>query len=155
MKRELKIVIVGGTRGKRVALWLKRKYTNVKYFKNEEHCLQFIKQKPDILIVDESLRGPNALNFLNSVREVSNTHILFLSSDSHFRHIMKVFKLGASEYIIKDSYLYYSINKFIERFLDVTDGLSQEITYYECRNESPLKFLHPFKFKLLQYLTRP
>ena len=155
MKKEIEIFILGGVRAFGVFVSLRKKYKHVSYFSNQEECLKLIHRVPDILIVDESLKDCNPMSFIGSIKRVCNAHILYLSNDRHFTHIIRAFNSGASDYIIKDSYLCYSIHKTVYRLLKRTNDLSTQISTYDCRNESALRFVYPFKFKIFQRLTRP
>jgi DNA-binding NarL/FixJ family response regulator len=155
MKKEIKIFVVGGARGIGVYTSLKKKYVEVRYFRNEEDCIGAIHLNPDILIVDEDLKESDPMQFLSSIKDLSNAHVLFLSKDKHFNHIRKAFTSGASDYVLKDSYLYYSVHQFINRVLRQTNGLTHDISSYDCREESAFRLIHPVKFRLYQWFTHP
>lgn len=155
MKKEIKIFVVGGLRAAAVCASLRKKHVGVRYFPNERECLKSIEHNPDILIVDEALKEFDPISFLSSITVLSNAHVIFLSRNQHFTNMKKAFKSGASDYIIKDAYLHFSINEFVTRFLNRTNSLSNKISTYDCRGDSNLKFVHPVRFKLFQRLTRP
>tara|TARA_B110000305_G_scaffold241844_1_gene317859 strand:+ start:1345 stop:1812 length:468 start_codon:yes stop_codon:yes gene_type:complete len=155
MKKEIKIFIVGGARGIGVYTSLKKKYVEVRYFRNEEDCIAAVHLNPDILIVDENLKKSDSMQFLCSIKAMSNAHILFLSKDRHFNHVRKAFKYGASDYVLKDSYLYYSVHQFINRVLRQTNHLTHDISSYDCRQKSAFSLSHPVKFRLYQWFTHP
>ena len=84
MKKEIEIFIIGGTRALAVYSSLRKRYTQVYYFRNERECRKSMYLNPDVLIIDESLKNSDPMLFLSSINELSDAHIIYLSKNNHF-----------------------------------------------------------------------
>lgn len=154
MKKEIKIFIVGGRRGisKLMLESLKLRYSDVSYFRNSGDCQKVLDQNPDILILKDTLKIDKQFDFLKSVKRDTKAHVIYLSRDTHFMHVKKILKKGALDIIVNDSYANYAVNKSIERILELTDNLKNNITTKECFYSSSIKSRFPYRFGLLQMI---
>jgi len=100
-----------------IAGYLKsKKYSRLKVFKNGEECLQHIHLKPDIIILDYSSEGINGLELmLKFEKENSNVDCIFLSAQNNVEVAVKIMKLGAADYIIKNDQAPKKLVESIER----------------------------------------
>ncbi|AHW61824.1 Response regulator receiver domain-containing protein [Draconibacterium orientale] len=98
-----------------------QKFSNLKVFKNGEECLKQIHLKPDIIILDYSSEETNGLEFMLQVeREHSQVDFIFLSAQSKVDTAVKIMKLGAADYIIKNDQAPKKLVESIERLKDST-----------------------------------
>ncbi|MCK5730592.1 MAG: response regulator [Draconibacterium sp.] len=98
-----------------------KKYKNIKVFKNGEECLNNIKVKPDIIILDYSYEGINGLEFMRKVKqEYPEIDFIFLSGQSKIPVAIKAMKLGAADYIIKNEQAPFRLVRSIDQLLSAT-----------------------------------
>ncbi|WP_319271786.1 response regulator [uncultured Draconibacterium sp.] len=98
-----------------------KKYTNLKVFKNGEECLRHIDLKPDVIVLDYSSEGTNGLEFMLQVeRENSNVDFIFLSAQNKVDVAVKIMKLGAADYIIKNDQAPKKLVESLERLQNST-----------------------------------
>ena len=97
-----------------------KKYKNIKTFKNGEECFKELKLKPDIVILDYSYEGINGIEFMRKVKEEHpEIEFIFLSAQNKIPVAIKVMKLGAADYIIKNEQAPYRLVRSIEQLLAV------------------------------------
>ncbi len=98
-----------------------KKYSNLKVFKNGEECLKHIHLKPDVIILDYASEGVNGLEFMLHVeRDHSHIDFIFLSAQNKVDIAVKIMKLGAGDYIIKNEQAPKKLVEAIERLKDST-----------------------------------
>jgi DNA-binding NtrC family response regulator len=152
MKKEIKIFVVGGHRAiaKLMLESLKLRYSDVSHFRNVSECTIALDQKPDILILDDTLKVNKPLDFLEAVNKNTKAHVIYLSKDTQFFHIKKVLSRGAIDFIVNDSCANYAINKSIERILYLSDNLKISITAKDYFHASSIRVRFPRRFALLR-----
>ena len=92
-----------------------KNYKNLKTFKSGEECLKEVKLKPDVIILDYTFSGINGLELMIKVREESPvTSFIFLSGQNDVELAVKIMKLGADDYIVKNEKAPYNLVKSIE-----------------------------------------
>jgi DNA-binding NtrC family response regulator len=98
-----------------------KNYTDIKIFKNGEDCIKDLHLKPDIIVLDYSYEGISGLELMQKVR---NQHpeidFIFLSGQNEIQVAIKVMKLGAADYIIKNEQAPYRLARSIEQLLTRT-----------------------------------
>jgi len=98
-----------------------KKFKNIHTFKTGEECLKELHQKPDIIVVDYSYEGISGLELMQKVRvEHPEIDFIFLSGQSEIPVAIKVMKLGAADYIIKNEKAPYRLVRSIEQISSVT-----------------------------------
>lgn len=98
-----------------------KKYTNIKVFKDGEECLRHIDLKPDVIILDYSTGGTNGLELMLHIeREHIRVDFIFLSAQNNVDVAVKIMKLGAADYIIKNDQAPKKLVESIERLKDST-----------------------------------
>jgi len=98
-----------------------KNYTNLKTFKNGEECLKSMNQYPDVIILDYSFSGINGLELMVKAREESpDTSFIFLSGQNDVELAVKIMKLGADDYIVKNEKAPYNLVKSIEHLMTET-----------------------------------
>lgn len=98
-----------------------RKIGNIKTFKNGEECLKELHLKPDIIILDYSYEGISGLELMQKVElEHPEIDFIFLSGQSEINVAIKIMKLGAADYIIKNDQAPYRLVQSIDQLLKVT-----------------------------------
>lgn len=105
-----------------IAGYLKaKKFSNLKVFKNGDECFKHIHENPDIIILDYSSEGINGLEFMLKIeREHSGTDFIFLSAQNRVEIAVKIMKLGAADYIIKNDQAPKNLVESIERLKNAT-----------------------------------
>ena len=94
---------------------------NIKTFKNGEECIKDLKLKPDIIILDYTYGGISGLELMQKVRlEHPQIDFIFLSGQSKIPVAIKVMKLGAADYIIKNEQAPYRLVRSIDQLLKAT-----------------------------------
>ncbi len=94
------------------------RYKNIKTFKNAEECMKEVELKPDIIILDYSYEGISGLELMKSVRQsYPEIDFIFLSGQNKIPVAIKVMKLGAADYIIKNEQAPYRLVKSIDQLL--------------------------------------
>ncbi|NOR73821.1 MAG: response regulator [Draconibacterium sp.] len=98
-----------------------KKYKKIKVFKTGEECLKDIEVKPDIIILDYSYEGINGLEFMRKVKQdYPEIDFIFLSGQSKIPVAIKVMKLGAADYIIKNEQAPFRLVRSIDQLLSAT-----------------------------------
>ena len=154
MKKDINIFIVGGHGGleKFMMPILRKKYTEVSYFRNESECLKLLDQKPNILILNDSRRNIQLFDFLNNVKADTKPHVIYLSRDTRIFNILKVFKSGASDFVVKDSCTNYAVNKSIERLLELTENFKKKVSSEYFFKSSSIQERYPRRFRFAQLM---
>ena len=95
-----------------------KKYNNIQTFTNGEECIKELNKKPDIIILDYSYEGINGIELMRKViEEHPEIDFIFLSGQSEVRVAVKVMKLGAADYIIKNDQAPYRLVRSIEQLI--------------------------------------
>lgn len=78
-------------------------FQNTRTFSSGKECIRCLNEKPQIIILDYSLKEMNGIDFLLKVKSI-NPHIefIFLSEQSDVDIAVNTIKSGAFDYIIKD-----------------------------------------------------
>ena len=98
-----------------------KKYKNIKIFKNGEDCIKDLRLKPDIIILDYSYQGINGIELKQKVRqEHPGIDFIFLSGQNEITVAIKIMKLGAADYIIKNEQAPYRLARSIDQLLTAT-----------------------------------
>ncbi len=96
-----------------------RKLHNIKTFKNGEECLKEIHSNPDLIVLDYSYDGMNGIELMRKVKEqYPETDFIFLSAQNDVEVAVKIMKLGAADYIVKNEKAPVSLTKSIERLME-------------------------------------
>ena len=98
-----------------------KKFDNIKTFKNGEECLKMMNLKPDLIVLDYSFEG---LNGLELMKKVNNEHpeidFIFLSAQNDVEIAVKIMRLGAADYIIKNEKAPHNLLRSIENLISKT-----------------------------------
>jgi len=98
-----------------------KKFKNLQVFKNGEECLKEIHQNPDIIILDNVYAGISGIELMQKVREENPLiDFIFLSGQNEIPIAIKIMKLGAADYIIKNEQAPYRLVRSIEQLLKAT-----------------------------------
>lgn len=92
-----------------------KNFRNIKTFKTGEECMASVHLKPDIIVLDYSFEGISGLELM---RKVSEEHpeidFIFLSGQNDVEMAVRIMKLGAADYIVKNEKAPYNLVKAIE-----------------------------------------
>ena len=98
-----------------------KKYQNIKTFKNGEECLKEMHLQPDLIILDYSFEGISGLELMKEVqREHPQIDFIFLSGQNDVEIAVKIMKLGAADYIVKNEKAPYRLVRSIEQLVTAT-----------------------------------
>ena len=98
-----------------------KKYTNIKTFTNGETCLKELDLGPDLIILDYSFEGINGLDLMRKVKgEHHEIDFIFLSGQNDVEVAVKIMKLGAADYVIKNQKAPYRLVRTIENLMATT-----------------------------------
>lgn len=98
-----------------------KNYKNLKTFKSGEECLKAVKQNPDVIILDYSFSGINGLELMVKFKEESPlTSFIFLSGQNDVELAVRIMKVGADDYVVKNEKAPYNLVKSIEQLLTET-----------------------------------
>ncbi|WP_346856170.1 response regulator [uncultured Draconibacterium sp.] len=98
-----------------------RKFTNLKIFKSGEECLKNIHLKPDLIILDYSTQGKTGLELMVQIqKEYPETDFIFLSGQNNLEVAVKIMKIGAADYIVKNDQAPYNLVKSIDHLINNT-----------------------------------
>ena len=140
-KIENTIYIVGRRRAKGVFRKLNKRRQNVHYFKEEILCSNSLNCNTRIVIMEES---HNSAILLDELKKHPKIHIIFLSNNTSFIHVIKTVRKGVTDYILKDAFLFYSILKSIKKSENINDFAkhSKRVYFDTCdfKNSSPVGF---------------
>jgi len=91
------------------------KFTNIKTFNSGEECMKELHQKPDLIVLDYSFDGINGLELMKKVQtEQPEVDFIFISGQNDVEVAVKIMKLGASDYVIKNEKAPYRLVSAIE-----------------------------------------
>ncbi|QIA06700.1 response regulator [Draconibacterium halophilum] len=98
-----------------------KKFSNLKIFKNGEECLRHIHLNPDVIILDYSSEGINGLELMLQVeRENSQIDFIFLSAQNNVDIAVRIMKLGAADYLVKNDQAPKKLVESLERLKEST-----------------------------------
>ena len=98
-----------------------KKFDNIQVFNNGEECLKEIHQQPDIIILDNIYDGISGIELMQKVKETNPLiDFIFLSGQNEIPVAIKIMKLGAADYIIKNEQAPYRLVRSIEQLLKAT-----------------------------------
>jgi len=98
-----------------------KKFNNIKTFKSGEECLNELQRNPDIIILDYSIGGISGLEVMKKTKENHpEVDFIFLSGQNDIEVAIKIMKLGAADYVIKNENAPARLVQAIERALAVT-----------------------------------
>lgn len=98
-----------------------KKYTNLKTFSSAEDCLKELHLNPDIIVLDYSFEGITGLELMKKVKdEHPEIDFIFISGQNEVEIAVKIMKLGAADYVIKNEKAPYRLVRAIEQLQAVT-----------------------------------
>lgn len=143
------IFIVGGLSARGVYSTLSKKYKHVYYFKDEVGYSQQFQLLPQILILEES---DTSLGILNQIKLHTHVNAIYLSDKRGFRHAFMMIKRGVADYILKDTFLNFSIQQSVNKAMELSENISCTSTKKLFFDSCALKKRYPFRFKLAKFL---
>lgn len=92
-----------------------KNFRNIKTFKTAEECMASIHLKPDIVVLDYSFEGISGLELMRKVYDDKpEIDFIFLSGQNNVELAVRIMKLGAADYIVKNEKAPYNLVKAIE-----------------------------------------
>lgn len=85
-------------------------------FLDGEGCLLYMREKPDLIILGQSSDEKDSLHYLKEIKRIRrNTPVLFLSNKPDTATSLEALKLGAIDYVEKDSSGYARLLATLEK----------------------------------------
>ncbi len=79
------------------------KFSKIKVFKTAEECANMLHLNPDIIILDYSNEGTSGLEFMKKIKVARPAiDFIFLSGQNDVEVAVKIMKLGAADYVVKN-----------------------------------------------------
>lgn len=92
-----------------------KSFKNIKTFKSGDECMASIPLKPDVIILDYTTGGISGSEFMRKVSEKNpEIDFIFISGQNDVEVAVKLMKLGAADYIVKNEKAPYNLVKSIE-----------------------------------------
>jgi len=109
-------------------------------FKTGEECLQNLKLRPNVIILDYSLPGMNGYDVLHEIKKFDpSIHVLMLTGNKDMKLALKLLQAGADDYILKQGHGEAQIIEKVEALLMRDERAEME--KIKERNKSYLKTL--------------
>jgi len=139
MKNIIKIFILDDDRyyGHFLKNSLKNDKYDIRYFQNENECLNCLTENPDILILDHILEYTTGLEVLDEVQRQSQRkiNVIYLSAQEHVHIAIKAMAEGAITYIEKTGNATETINQAIENIIKLTKNFTVNLKLQEFRKQ--------------------
>lgn len=102
--------------------YLKSKnFQNIKTFKSGEEVLKMLDLKPDLIVLDYSFEGISGLELMKKVKEDHpEIDFIFLSAQNDVEVAVKIMRMGAADYIIKNEKAPHNLLRSIEHLISIT-----------------------------------
>lgn len=101
-------------------------HIEITHFSNGEACLKNLHVCPDIIIIDYQLPGISGLELLDKVKNYNGKiKTIFVSRQKEVEVVLKIFKAGANEYLMKDDNCLALLSNTIKNFIS-TISLDRE-----------------------------
>ena len=98
-----------------------KKFNRIKIFKSGEECLKAIEKKPDLIVLDYSIAGMSGLELMKKVKEDHpEVDFIFMSGQNDVEVAVKIMKLGAVDYVVKNEKAPARLVQAIEHAMAVT-----------------------------------
>lgn len=143
------IVVIGGRRAQSAYSSLSKKYEHVYYFKDETVYSSSINLLPEILIIEESEKS---ISILKQLKFNAHVNVIYLSNNKGFGHAFSMVRKGVVDYILKDSFLNYSIQQSVRRAFELPKSSSDSMSKRLFIDSSALNKRFPLRFKLVKFL---
>ena len=145
---ETRIYVVGGIMAYSVHRFLIRNYLHVHHFHDEIQNDILDKLPPQIVIIEESEKSDR---ILNRIKINNYCHVIYLSNNVNFKHIISLFKKGVTDYVLKDTCMYYSIQQSINRAAKLPLKMSYSFSKKGFIDSCALKKRYPVRFRLAEW----
>lgn len=98
-----------------------KKINNIRTYKTGEACLKDLHLNPDIIVLDYSFAGISGLELMIKIQnERPEIDFIFLSAQNDVEIAVKIMKLGASDYIVKNEKAPFNLVSSIEQLITST-----------------------------------
>lgn len=99
-------------------------YTNVKSYSSGKECIEAIKNKevPNIVIQDYFMNDMNGIEVFQKVKKiVPKVEFIFLTANENVEVAVSVMRLGAYDYVIKDSVALDKVVNKIQKIIKILE----------------------------------
>lgn len=97
------------------------KFANLKIYDSGDACLKDIHLKPDLIVLDYSSEIKTGLELMVQIqKEHPDTDFIFLSGQNDVEVAVRIMKIGAADYIVKNNDAPYKLVKSIEHLINHT-----------------------------------
>lgn len=104
-----------------------KKFSNIKTYKSGEECLKELPLKPDLIVLDYSIEGMSGLELMRKVKkDHPEIDFIFLSAQNDVEVAVKIMKLGAADYVVKNEKAPARLVEAIEQTMTVTKNIKMQ-----------------------------
>ena len=104
-----------------------KKFSNIKTYKSGEDCLKELPLKPDLIVLDYSIEGMSGLELMRKVKkDHPEIDFIFLSAQNDVEVAVKIMKLGAADYVVKNEKAPARLVEAIEQTMTVTKNIKMQ-----------------------------
>ena len=113
---------------------LGNRQTEITTFETGEFCSPFIYSRPDIAIVDYHLNSrhlpaSNGIELIQQFKKESpETNVIFFTREDNIGLAVEAFEQGASDYVIKNEFMFWRLNMAVNQCLQHVD-LTRQLEY--------------------------
>jgi DNA-binding NtrC family response regulator len=109
-------------------------YDGIRVFFNGEECVDNLKLKPRVVILDHSLPGMSGIEVLQKIKAFDpDIHVIFLSGQTGADVAISAFKMGAHDFIVKNETAFDEVRALLKKIFtekDQTEGESMKVKNY-------------------------
>ncbi len=96
-------------------------FANLRIYKSGEECMKDIQLKPDLIILDYSSEGKTGLELMVQIQKDNpDTDFIFLSAQNDVEVAVKIMKIGAADYIVKNEKAPHNLFKSVNYLINET-----------------------------------
>ena len=97
---------------------LNQGYKLIELFQDEFKCLESINQGLSIVILDHNLKNSNGFDVMKKIKQKNSKAIIIYLSGQEYMHIaVKAIRLGAIDYIEKNSNYFFQLKQLIDQIM--------------------------------------
>ncbi len=100
-------------------------YDGIRVFFTGEECVENLKLKPRVVILDHRLPGMSGLEVLQKIKSFDpNIHVIFLSGQTGADVAISAFKMGAHDFIVKNETAFEEVRSLLKKIFSQKEETS-------------------------------
>ena len=77
-------------------------YTDISIFHDEQNCLDYLLQNPDIIFIDHCINLANGVDILRKIKRINpDIYVIFFASLEDTEAVVNILKHGAFDFIVR------------------------------------------------------